>query len=528
MPASPRSFVLPSSARWFRFVAPLVLLWMGSLTNSMGGEEQSPVLMLGSAKHLTWNDRLFERIEGVSFEMQRPHVRGERLLTGDRPWESWQLGGMSSLLHENGKFRLWYGVSHGIRNGEEYAVAYAESDDGLHWTKPDLGLVEYEGSRKNNLVVGYSSVVGQVFIDPNSPETERYRMLVAIYPHKPGDPQRYLTLLSSPDGLRWTAPERNVVREGEFALDTQSQAFWDHDRNAYVLFTRMGPWRQVGRSESRDPFVFPPPVHVLRPEAPVQADFYQAGVTKYEEAQHAYVALVPVFFHPGDERGQPLDGHPLLRFKYMGNEVSAVAPDTLDLHLFTSDDSIAWQRRGDSEPFIGLGPEGRFDSRSLYPGVGYAVVGDELWFYYSAYNCTHIESLDGDRPFEKYLGTITRATLRRDGFVAARAGSAGAEVVTHPITFTGSQLELNLDCSAGGFANVELQTETGEPIPGYTLADSDRIYHNNLRKIATWKGQADLTSLAGRTVRLRLRWRNGKLYALQFARQVGSHAAESR
>jgi hypothetical protein len=87
---------------------------------------------------------------------------------------------------------------------------------------------------------------------------------------------------------------------------------------------------------------------------------------------------------------------------------------------------------------------------------------------------------------------------------------------------------LNLDCSAGGFANVELQTETGEPIRGYTLADSDRIYHNNLRKIATWKGQADLTSLAGRTVRLRLRWRNGKLYALQFARKVGSHAAESR
>jgi hypothetical protein len=500
---------------WLRCGLAVVWLVVCQTHASLRAEEGP--MALGSAKHLTWNHRLFDQVDGVRFEMQRPHVTGERLLTGDRPWESWQLGGMSSLLHENGRFRLWYGVSHGIRNGEEYAVAYAESDDGLHWTKPDLGLVEYEGSRKNNLVVGYSSVVGQVFVDPNSPENARYRMLVAIYPHKPGDPPRYLTLLSSPDGLRWTAPERNVVREGEFALDTQSQAYWDRDRQSYVLFTRMGPWRQVGRSESRDPFVFPPPVHVLRPETPSRADYYQAGVTQYAEARNAYFALVPVFFHPGDERGQPTDGHPLLRFRYMGNEVSAVAPDTLDLHLFTSDDSIAWERRGEHEPFVGLGPDGRFDSRSLYPGVGYAVLKDELWFYYSAYDCTHIESLDGDRPFEKSLGTITRATLRRDGFVAARAGHAGGELRTHPVTFTGSQLELNLDCSAGGFANVELQSATGEPLPGYTLADSDRIYHNNLRKIVTWKGQADLSSLSGRPVRLRIQLRDSKLYALQFA-----------
>jgi hypothetical protein len=106
MPASPRSIVSPPSTLWFRFLVPTVLLWMWSLTTSAGGEERVPVLKLGSAKHLTWNDRLFERVEGVSFELQRPHVSGERLLTGDRPWESWQLGGMSSLLHENGKFRL--------------------------------------------------------------------------------------------------------------------------------------------------------------------------------------------------------------------------------------------------------------------------------------------------------------------------------------------------------------------------------------------------------------------------------------
>jgi hypothetical protein len=496
--------------RWLA-VCALVLI-----TGLAVAEDAPEPIPLGTAKRLTWDDSLMSKADGIRFEMHRPHRTGERNLIGDKPWESWQIGGMSSLLHENGKFRLWYGVSHGIRNGEEYAVAYAESDDGIHWRKPDLGLVDYAGSTKNNLVVGYSSVVGQVFVDPNAPAESKYRMLVAIYAHKPGDPKRYLTMLSSPDGLRWSKPEKNVVREGDFALDTQSQAFWDSDRKSYILYTRLGPWRQVGRSESKDPFGFPAPVNVMRPEDPVKADYYQAGVTKYAEASNAYFGLVPVFHHPGDEKGNPIDGNPPFTVNYVKNPITVVSPDTLDIHLFTSNDSIAWRRRGDYRPFLGLGTEGSFDSRSLYPGVGYAVVGLEIWIYYSAYDCTHIESLDGKAPFEKYLGTITRATLRLDGFVSATAGHAGAEIVTRPLTFDGNRLELNVDCSSGGHLNVELQSADGTPIPGFTLADGDRIYHNNIRKTVTWKRKADLTELAGKPVRVRFVMRDCDLYALQF------------
>ncbi|MFN0195538.1 MAG: hypothetical protein ACKVT0_02250 [Planctomycetaceae bacterium] len=474
-------------------------------------------LMIGSKKRLTWDESLFSQMPGVDFEMHQPHRTGEKNIIADKPWESWQMGGMSSMLHDEGKFRLWYGVSHGVRHGEEYAVAYAESDDGIHWIKPELGLVEYNGTTKNNLVVAYSSVIGQVFVDPHSAADEKYKMLVAIYPTKDDDPKRYLTMLNSSDGLTWSKPERNIVPEGDFALDTQSQAYWDRDRNSYVLFTRMGPWRQVGRSESTNPFSFPAPVNVMRPEKPEQADFYQAGVTKYEEAADAYFALVPVFFHPGDASGNPVDGNPPITFTYVNNPITVVAPDTLDIHLFTSNDSTDWQRRGDHVPFIGLGPDGEFDSRSLYPGVGYAVVGNEIWIYYSAYNCTHIESLDGKTPFEKYLGTITRATLRLDGFVSANAGHEGAELITKPMIFTGNHLDLNVDCSAGGHLNVELQTADGQPIPDFTLADSDRIYHNNIRKTVSWKGNADSTSLIGKPIRMRLVMRDCKLYAFQFA-----------
>lgn len=483
---------------------------------SSAAAEDKPI-ELGDRKRLTWDDSLFDKFDGVRFEMHRPHLTRERNLVADKPWESWQMGGMSSFLHDNGKFRLWYGVSHGIRNGEEYAICYAESDDGIQWTKPNLGLVEYNGSKENNLVFPYNSVVGQVFIEADAPSDERYKMLVAIFPPDYPKVKRYLSLLTSPDGLLWTKADKDVVPDGEFALDTQSQAFYDRDRKSYVLFTRMGPWRQVGRSESKNPFAFPPPVNVMRPDDPVKADYYQAGVTKYEHASNAYFGLVPVFFHPGDAQGKPLDDNPPFTVTYGKNPITVVMPDTLDIHLFTSNDSIAWQRRGEHEPFIGLGPDGEFDSRSLYPGVGYAVVGNEIWLYYSAYDCTHIESLDGEKPFEKYLGTITRATMRLDGFVSANAGHGSAELITKPITFTGDRLELNVDCSGGGHLNVELQSADGQPIPGYTLADCDRIYHNNIRKTVTWKGKADVSSLKGKSVRINLAMRDAKLYALQFA-----------
>ena len=499
---------------------------LGSLLASIGLADDGPQrpIHIGDRKRLTWDESLMDKVDGIRFEMHRPQRTGERNLVGDKPWESWQIGGMSSLLRDNGQFRLWYGVSHGIRHGEEYAVAYAESADGIHWTKPELGLVDYQGSKKNNLVVGYSSVIGQVFVDPNAKVPEKYKMLVAIYPTKESDPKRYLTLLSSADGLAWNKPERNVLPAGNFALDTQSQAFWDGDRKSYLLFTRMGPWRQVGRSESSDPVVFPAPINVMRPDEPEKADYYQAGVTKYAEAADAYFGLVPVFFHPGDAQGKPAGGNPAITFTYVKNPITVVAPDTLDIHLFTSNDSIQWRRRGDHEPFLGLGVDGEFDSRSLYPGVGYAVVGSEIWLYYSAYDCTHTESLDGQQPFQKHLGAITRATLRLDGFVSANAGHDGAEIVTKPIVFTGDHLELNVNCSAGGYVNVELQTLDGKPIPGHGEVDCDRIYHNNVRKTVTWNGKSDLADLQGKPVRLRFVMRDCKLYAIQFPATTNTSA----
>ena len=72
----------------------------------------------------------------------------------DRPWEA-RIGGYNTVIKEGGRFRMWYDFTPpaGDPSGITRGAAYAESTDGLHWDKPDIGLVEIGGSRANDVVI---------------------------------------------------------------------------------------------------------------------------------------------------------------------------------------------------------------------------------------------------------------------------------------------------------------------------------------------------------------------------------------
>jgi hypothetical protein len=108
--------------------------------------------------------------------------------------------------------------------------------------------------------------------------------------------------------------------------------------------------------------------------------------------------------------------------------------------------------------------------------------------------------------------------MRLDGFVCAEADYEGGTLLTPPLRFAGSRLELNVDTGAGGVLVVEILEDSGRAIPGFTLHDADEINTNNVRAVATWKGRQDVSSLSGKPVRLRMRLRSARLYAFQFVR----------
>lgn len=502
-------------------------------------------------------------MENVEIAMNAAWVTGERLVENDRPWEGTGMLDMRQCVIKDGDlFRMYYNAMPNMivspdpddprKNiwGRPYnrILCYAESEDGIHWRKPDLGIVEWKGSRKNNILLPspdlqytFSELDGPaVFIDPaaTSPKT-KYKMIVKIASiHKkdnkepspiPDAPEKTLPkgqyLFGSPDGIHWNLLSDEKMSRGP--CDTQYSAFWDGRIDKYVAYTRMKPktpggaeyWKEhfgvpgrtkdlsVGRQTSDDFLNWSDEKTVLRPDEVdlagcppglTRVDFYGGNISKY--APRIYIGLPNAYYH------WKIDPE-----RRWWNKDWMTEPSTLDAQLITSRDGIHFHRAPRRKPFIGLGREGTFWSQQIYPDGNAIRVGDELWFYFAGLDVHHKEQ------YQKVShGARGRAVLRVDGFLSANAAYTGGELTTVPLVFEGNQLELNVDTSAGGVVRVEIQDLAGNPIDGFTAADADDINGNYIRRTVTWNESSDVSSLAGTPVRLRFVMRDTKLYAFQF------------
>src|SRR5205823_7637800 len=144
----------------------------------------------------------------------------------------------------------------------------------------------------------------------------------------------------------------------------------------------------------------------------------------YTEADGVYISLMSMFHH-----------------------WSATGPDTAAVRLGVSRDARHFQRPGGLRPFLGLGPSDAFDSKWVWALPRPIRMGDELWIYYFGSSRDH-----SGRPGLAAMQSphaISRATMRLDGFVSADFDYPGGSIITPPLRFQGSRLELNLDTGAG-------------------------------------------------------------------------------
>ena len=134
-------------------------------------------------------------------------------------------------------YRMYYCGSHVIYTQGKYVsphrevACYAESTDGIHWTKPELGLVEFDGSKKNNILRdGIAAHNFTPFKDPNpdcKPD-DKYKAL--------GSGKGGLFALKSADGTHWSLMRQSqVITKGAF--DSPNLAFWDSVRGEYREYT---------------------------------------------------------------------------------------------------------------------------------------------------------------------------------------------------------------------------------------------------------------------------------------------------
>jgi hypothetical protein len=230
---------------------------------------------------------------------------------------------------------------------------------------------------------------------------------------------------------------------------------------------------------------------------PPDSDVYTPVVVEYPWADGVYLMFPSLYQHfPEPSQGG----------RYANDGL-------LDIHLAVSRDGIRWQRPS-RRPYLALGSKNEPDSKRLYMFAGMVRTGDTIHHYYGGSQLTHghyaaVRSLHG-------TGSVCHATQRLDGFVSISAGARPGELMTKPLTFAGSRLVLNLATAATGLCRVEIQDRHGTTISGFRLDDCDPIRTNDVRHVVTWRGNADVSELAGQPIRLRVCLVNADLFAFQF------------
>jgi len=494
----------------------------GSLTRAVeiAEHDQQPI-DIGSRRELFVDGLLIERLAGGASRRLHQPVAREVVLEHQDPWEG-SGSGYHSLFHDGERYRLYYKAWHlDVQPGKVHFdrhplyCCYAESDDGLVWNKPKLGLYAFDGSKENNIVMT-SGTLGPlnvdaghpaVFLDekPNVSPEARYK---AIF--RSSKPNGLLPFQSA-DGLHWSPMTDEPMLAGLGAFDSQNLAFWDPTLGQYRAYWRIfTDGRRAIRTASSDDLVHWGPHTDLTYEDSPPEQLYTNGIKPYWRAPHLllgfptrYVELKP---SPSLEALPELDNR-----KLRASATERYGHAVTEGLLMASRNGTHFERW--NEAFLPPGGE--------RPGT---------WNYGQQYIAWYpVEtpsSLLGAAPeislyaSESYWtapgSALRRYTLRLDGFVSVNARFAGGELVTRPLTFTGSQLRLNFATSAAGSLAVELQQPDGTPAPGFALADCDKLLGNSVDRAVTFGGEFDVSRLAGKPVRLRFVLQDADLYAMKF------------
>ena len=489
-------------------------------------------IAIGSRRELFVDDFLIEKMTGRAEQRLHQPQAHEIAITHDAPWEGSGTG-YHSVFKDGGKYRMYYKAwqltvtAPGKVNTGEHPLftCYAESEDGIHWRKPELGLHEFKGSKANNIVLAPGKMGAAnpdpghiaIFKDDNPAAAADAKYKAIVRSNSP----KGLLALKSPDGLRWSPmSEAPVITDGAF--DSQNLAFWDAQAGLYRAYWRYFTggttdeknWKPSGfraiRTATSKDFVHWENKQDLRyVDSPDEA-LYTNQVKPYARAPHLLLGFPTRYIERGwseSMRALPEREHREWRSK-ASDRYGMVVTEGL---FMSSRDGVSFKRW--NEAFLPPGAE--------RPGT---------WNYGHQYMAWHLvetkSSLEG-APDELSLyatesywtdrsSALRRYTLRLDGFVSLHAPMCGGEVLTKPLTFTGHSLSMNFASSAAGGVKVEIQDASGKPMPGFTLSDCEEHFGDSLARTVVWKNGTNVSSLAGKPVRLRFVLKDADVYSFRF------------
>ena len=414
-------------------------------------------------------------------------------------------------------YKIWYHA------GWFDGTAYAYSEDGLQWVRPNLDI---EPGTNRVLRRDESERDGAgVWLDLDAANpAERYKMFVyyrkydrrresgaaQALPGSGGSSGRTVSsggsIYTSPDGIHWTdhGPTGPCGDNTNFYYDPfrktwfysirvhgeQGERFGGQDvrKRAYrecADFVEGAKWsvKDVVLFAAADDKDLPDPALGYK------AQLYNLDAVGYESLMLGIFTI---------HRGPP-------------NDICLKGgfPKTTDLTLAYSRDGIQWERP-DRSAFLACSRQPSTWNRGyLHSNGGVCLIaGDELRFYFSAFSGIS-PRLGG----HMYAGGSTGlATLRRDGFASMDAASEPGSLTTRLLDFDGRCLFINAD-ARGGELRAEVLGPDGRVLPGFAKKNCRPVRVNSICQRVSWNGTGDLARLRGQPVSLRFHAVKTQLFA---------------
>ncbi len=414
-----------------------------------------------------------EVVDGLTFEPYQPNKRPEPIITGDLPDEMEYISLYGTVIRDpwSGKFRMWYTGT----KPRNYA-RYAESDDGVHWEKPNVADERWVDAECRNAVMEGQFPVIIVDEDADDP-MDGYRMFIWC---------GRMDLFRSKDGIVW---ERHPARwnpvwplEAGEGLGEVPIPFWDPVRREYIAMTRIwaGPrqkahersWdpergeyvtpsrgcvRMVGRGTSPDGIFWTGPDIVYNCDNldPLGSQPYETAAWPYADRHLGLVHILHSPRHP-DESLQ----------------------NTLRLYLaWSTDGCYTWNRLSDRlHEFVPLGAEGSWEGGMICQSTRLVAVGDEWWFYYSGHENRHVAS-------ERASNGIGLATMPKGRLIGMTASEADGSATTKSMIPGNGPFWANADGRNGSIRVTILDGDGNTP-----QGASDPIVSDGVRTPVTWNG----------------------------------------
>lgn len=414
-----------------------------------------------------------------------------------------------SVMQSGGKFRMWYlgmfetKIKAGQAPGWWRPMCYAESTDGVNWTKPNLGLVEFNGNKQNNICLVESKVPSlakvndflTVMYDGKDPDpNRRYKCVYIAHPPfddvrggRSGigpDERRWGAFISatSADGLSWKVVGDRPMNAGGERFEVSGLYHYDGFYYATGQLLTPWTWRIDGSDIGRVMLTYR------------SSDFYNWSRAKATS-----------FARPGQLTATPISGqqtHMGAGLWNRGNAIiglygmwqdAAKKPKaneywnegvTVDLGLIVSNDGIHFREPIPNHKVITRGTKDEWDNIALLQGHAFANVGDKTMMWYS-----HWDTGGKLRNME-----IGLATFRRDGFgyLSRKISNSAAYFATAPFEIKGdAKLFVNVEgVSPSAPLTVELLNERAEPLAGFSGADAAQIVQSGTHHEVIWPAQS--------------------------------------